>query len=670
LRQPNRRSPEQRWQVLLNNAGVPFTTASVPPCGLPRAEDLQLACGDDQCGFFDLGVADEDASAGGDEPLLRLKLVYEEGTARGILGVSFNHALCDISGIGALLRWLQSELDSTVRAPQEVPVFDRAAAQEAFEALPDATAEEEAAYTPHWPLWPPALERWCFFARRLRSGLRGRPDGVASVFFVVPPATVAELKAEAEGGGEAAASAFDVLVTYIGMKLLRLGRFGRCTLITKDYRAALNAVAPGKRLDQLFANVVTHGVSFQMPDVSEAEMMPLAEACTAMRKAVDAVSLGYVRWHSKQDHFQGLPNMFGSLCCNTWGRALADMSFIESYAVGLRSVDERASNMAFPLDTAYLQVFPQPSGSHTVLLTAPISDITALLKELPDSHFQLPHVSQMRTHAFKVPLPGKVIDALSPAVETHHMFARIACIGDSMTASGEDAYGAATGYPNYLQELFDRAEIRVKIRNFGLNKATAQRFADYPYWDERKLEAARLWRPHFVIATFGHNDAKESNWDAAAFEKDYADLCHEFLERMSPRPPIFLVAPPPLYKDGAYNMQQDIINSELQACVANVAHAAERKINAPLEEAAKRARKPVPADVVANTTVIDAFNALGGAGLTRRGYFADDGVHPNERGTKLLALTVFAAVRRDVSRCLRNWADAASVVQGDPMDAL
>jgi len=668
LRQLNKRGPEQEWQIVQNNAGVPFTTATVPPCGLPRAEDLQLACGDEQCGFFDLGVANEDTKI--DEPLLRLKLVYEEGTAKGVLGVSFHHALCDISGIGAVLRWLHSELDATAKAPEQVPTFGRAEAQEVFEAVPEATSEEEATYTEHWPLFAPAFERWCFLARRLRSGLRGRPDGVASVFLTVPAKTVDELKAEAVIGGEATASAFDVLVTYMGMKLLRLGRLGRRTLVTKDYRAALHAAAPDRGMDQLFANVVTHGISFEMPDANEAVEMPLGEACRAMRKAIDVVNLGYVRWHSKQDHFRGLPNMFGGLCCNTWGRSLVDVGFIESYAVGFRSVDERAANMVFPLDTAYLQIFPQPSGSHTMLLTAPITEITSLLKELPSSHFELPHVSQMRTHAFRVPLPGKVVDELNPTVETHHMEARIACIGDSMTASTVDSYGAAHGYPDFLKDMFEKAGIKAKVRNFGAPSSTAQRFSDYPYWDERKLEAARLWRPHFVIATFGHNDAKSSNWDAAAFEKDYADLCHEFLERMSPRPGIFLVAPPPLYEDDKYDMQQEVINKELQTCVIKAAHAAERKINAPLEDIAKRSRKPVPEEMVAHTAVIDAFSFLGGAELRRRSCFAEDGVHLNERGTKMLAFTIFADLRRDVTRCLRKWADAPSSLGGDPMDML
>lgn len=338
---------------------------------------------------------------------------------------------------------------------------------------------------------------------------------------------------------------------------------------------------------------------------------------------------------------------------------MADLGFVETYAVGMRAVDERAEKMAFPLDTAYLQVFPQPSGSHTVLLTAPITDITNLLKELPSSHFELPHVSQMRTHTFRVPLPGSVIDQLNPAVETHHMVARIACIGDSITACG---------YPKYLQEMLNRAEIRTEVRNFGVAGTTAQRFADQPYWDERALEKARLWRPHFVIATFGTNDAKECNWDVASFEKDYADLCHEFLERMSPKPVVYLVVPPPVYEPEALDIQQDVVNKELPASTARVAHAAERRINAPLEEQAKRSRQPAPAELIARTVVIDAFSVMGGAELTRRSYFAPDGVHPNERGTRLLALTVLANTRRDVSRCLRNWAAAAAGTPNDPMD--
>lgn len=65
--------------------------------------------------------------------------------------------------------------------------------------------------------------------------------------------------------------------------------------------------------------------------------------CTRLRKAIDAVSLGYVRWHSQQDHEQGLPNIFGGICVNTWGQALSSLGFVEAYAVGMRSIDERVA---------------------------------------------------------------------------------------------------------------------------------------------------------------------------------------------------------------------------------------------------------------------------------------------------------------------------------------
>ncbi|CAK0844109.1 unnamed protein product [Prorocentrum cordatum] len=602
-------------QIVVSNAGVPFTTASVPPCGLPSAGQLQDVCQEERCSFFDLGAGDAETAA--EEPLLRMKLVYEEGTSRGVLGVSFSHVLCDISGLALLLRWMFSELDAAEQAPEAAPSHARALAQEALDAVPAAGPEQEEAFLPHWPLHERALERWCFFARRLRAGMRGRPDGAATVCISVPASTLSELKAEAAADGFAGASAFEALVSFLGMRLLRLGRHGRRALLTKDYRAALGAAAPGQGqgLENLFANAVTHGVSFELPCVADVQDMPLAASCKAMRGAIDAVSLEYVSWHSKQDHHRGLPNFFGGLCCNTWGRALAELSFVETYAIGHRSVDERAANMVYPLDTAYMQVLPLPSGDHTVLLTMPISDATALLRDLPESHFHLPHVSQMRAHPFRQLVPSSVVDRLNPPVETHHMFARIACIGDSLTACG---------YPKYLQALFDRADIPAQVRGFGVPGATATRFSDQPYWDETKFEDARVWRPHFVIVTLGTNDSKSGVWDEEAFEKDYRDLCAEFLARNNPKPLVVLVAPPPLYEEGAFEMQQEVVNGCLPDAVARVAAAARRAHNEPLEAEAARCRQQVPEELLARTAVVDAFGALGGAGLRRRGCLAAD----------------------------------------------
>jgi len=429
-------------------------------------------------------------------------------------------------------------------------------------------------------------------------------------------------------------------------------------MVTKDYRTSLAEAAPDAGLERLFANVVTHILSFQVPeDCNDPDWMQ--QVSTAMRRSSDAASLRYVRWQSEQDHFRGLPNMFGSLCCNTWGRALSELSFVEAYAIGMRSVDERAERMCFPLDAAYMQVLPQPSGEHRILLTMPVREMEALLKELPEEYFDLPHVSEMRTHAFRVPLPGSVVDRLNPAVETHHIVARVACVGDSLTACG---------YPKFLQAHFDRAGLNVQVRNFGVAGATAQKFSDQPYWEERKLEDVRVWRPHFVVTLFGTNDAKSGNWDADAFEKDYQDLCVQFLERLEPRPETVLLTPPPVYLDGVFDVQQDVVNKVLPDAVCRVAAASERAINEPLEQQAKRGRTVVPPEMLARTSLVDTFSLLGGSKLSRRNYFSEDGVHMNERGTRLLALAVFAETRSKVGRYLRKRADeAARAVPDNPL---
>lgn len=634
------------WKIILNNAGVPFTFASVPPCGLPNQQALQLACQDDQCGFFDTGIAEH----GDEEPLLRLKLIHEEGTAKGLLGVSFHHVLFDIFGLAALLRQLHQELEKSSSADELC--HDRLAAQEAFE----NTAPQEVPEL--WPLYPRALERWCFLARRLRSGLRGRPDGCATLSVTLMDGALSRLP-RPEG-----ASSLETLVAYLAQLLQRsTGRTRPRVLVTKDYRAALDAAGVGQGLSRLVANCVTHGVSFPLPAVeehAEADHMDdwMMQAVTSMRKASDGVSLGYVRWHSEQDHQRGLPNIFASLCVNSWGQALSALDFVEAYAVGMRSIDERASKMCFPLDAAYMQVLPQPNGAQRILLTLPVTEIEAFLKELPRDIFEVPHISEMRTHAFRVPLPGSVLDRLNPAVETHHIVARVACVGDSLTACG---------YPKYLQALFDRAGMNVQVRGFGVCGATAQKFADQPYWEERKLEEVRVWRPHFIVTLFGTNDAKSNNWDAQSFQKDYRDLCVHFLERQEPRPELLLAVPPPAYCRGA-EILSDVVNGDLPELIPKISEEARGVINRPLEEQAKRARSTVPGELLAKTSVVDTFTLLGGASLKRRSYFAEDGIHPNQRGTELLSFVIFADLRSKVRKYLRKRADeSAKEVPDNPL---
>ncbi|CAK9027702.1 unnamed protein product [Durusdinium trenchii] len=140
----------------------------------------------------------------------------------------------------------------------------------------------------------------------------------------------------------------------------------------------------------------------------------------------------------------------------------------------------------------------------------------------------------------------------------------------------------------------------------------------------------------------------------------------EVILSQEPRPELLLATPPPAYSDDL--VDTEVVNSKLPSLVPVIAEKARGVINAPLEEQAKRSRSSVPAEFLAKASVVDTFSALGGASLQRRGYFSDDGIHPNERGTRLLALVVFADLRAKVSKYLRKRADeAAREVPDNPL---
>ncbi|CAE7725918.1 VMP1 [Symbiodinium sp. CCMP2592] len=138
------------------------------------------------------------------------------------------------------------------------------------------------------------------------------------------------------------------------------------------------------------------------------------------------------------------------------------------------------------------------------------------------------------------------------------------------------------------------------------------------------------------------------------------------MERLEPRPEAVLVTPPPAYSEA--DVQQEVVNRCLPDAVRRVAEASARAINEPLEKQAKRSRTTLPAELVAHTSLVEAFDLLGGSKLSRRKYFAEDGIHLNERGTKLLAVAVFAELRSKVGKYLRKRADeAARAVPDNPL---
>lgn len=51
----------------------------------------------------------------------------------------------------------------------------------------------------------------------------------------------------------------------------------------------------------------------------------------------------------------------------------------------------------------------------------------------------------------------------------------------------------------------------------------------------------------------GTNDAKTWNWNATAYFNDYVDMGKKLINLPS-KPKLYLMVPPPLYKEGVYGM--------------------------------------------------------------------------------------------------------------------
>ena len=63
--------------------------------------------------------------------------------------------------------------------------------------------------------------------------------------------------------------------------------------------------------------------------------------------------------------------------------------------------------------------------------------------------------------------------------------------------------------------------------------------------------------PATTVADRGTNDAKANRWAnwSSTFPGDYADMLASF-QKMPSKPKVFVMVPPPLYRNGVYGMNQ------------------------------------------------------------------------------------------------------------------
>lgn len=189
--------------------------------------------------------------------------------------------------------------------------------------------------------------------------------------------------------------------------------------------------------------------------------------------------------------------------------------------------------------------------------------------------------------------------------------ARVACVGDSITAGAGLQDPRASAYPAVLAQLLGPA---YHVRNFGVSGATLLKGGDHPYWNTPSFLESREFLPQVVIIALGTNDSKPQNWrHRASFESDLYALVRAY-ESLPSQPAVYLCTPPPVFQD-RWGINAPTVDRHIAPTIRRIA-AADR------------------------LPVIDLHRSLRPS--------ADqfpDGIHPDAIGAANIAATVEAALR-------------------------
>lgn len=190
---------------------------------------------------------------------------------------------------------------------------------------------------------------------------------------------------------------------------------------------------------------------------------------------------------------------------------------------------------------------------------------------------------------------------------------KIACVGDSITEGAGLGNPATESYPAKLQRLLGSD---YQVVNYGVGGRTLLKKGDFPYWNEAAYRQSLDSKPDVVIIKLGTNDSKPQNWRYATnFVPDYEALIASYTNLAS-HPRILLCTPCPVYKTGAYDIRPGIVATNIAPAVRDLAGRF-------------------------GLELIDLQTNMAG----HLEWFPDT-VHPNSRGTTVMAALVRTALMR------------------------
>ena len=190
---------------------------------------------------------------------------------------------------------------------------------------------------------------------------------------------------------------------------------------------------------------------------------------------------------------------------------------------------------------------------------------------------------------------------------------RVACVGNSITDGAGIQQADIYGYPAQLGKLLGNG---YNVKNFGVSGRTLLNSGNLPYMKEKAWQDSKDFLPQIVIIKLGTNDSKTKNWEHKdEFARDMQQMISE-LKSLPSTPKIYLGLPAKAWK-GSWTINDSVIVNEVIPIIRKVA---------------KKNR----------LEVIDFYTPLSAdEKLTQT-----DGIHPNEKGVKLMAEEAAKVVRR------------------------
>ncbi len=194
---------------------------------------------------------------------------------------------------------------------------------------------------------------------------------------------------------------------------------------------------------------------------------------------------------------------------------------------------------------------------------------------------------------------------------------RIACVGDSITRGTFVWRRRRNAYPVQLGDMLGDGFL---VRGFGANGHAAQRSADRSYWDNPAFARSTAFQPDDVLIMLGTNDSRGDNWKGLdPFLHDYRELAAHY-RSLGSSPAVWLLTPPALFRlPGREKVRYRMDADALQQICDGIRATAE--------------------DLGFRLTDVNAATA------DHPEAFRFDGVHPGKVGARLIAETVFEALR-------------------------